>query len=131
MTCSRTRVARTAECRREQKVGYGRHTDQTIPNTTKSEVFGVLWHLKKQGYSEYTINFVRKALNVLEKGCGLSDSEIVKAFIAEMEVADSYKRNLCYAYEHYLKLMNSLGTVQDTMRGRSSRGFQLRRSLTC
>ncbi len=67
-------------------------------------MFGVLWHLKKQGYSEHTINFVRKALSVLEKGCGLSDSETVKAFIADMDVADSYKRNLCYAYEHYLKL---------------------------
>jgi integrase len=28
----------------------------------------------------------------------------LKDFIAEMDVADSYKRNLCYAYEHYLKL---------------------------
>jgi integrase len=67
-------------------------------------VFGVLWHLKKQGYSEYTIDFVRKALKVLKDGCGLRDPETVKSFIAEMDVADSYKRNLCYAYEHYLKL---------------------------
>jgi len=67
-------------------------------------VFGVLWHLKKQGYSEYTINFVRKALNVLEDGCGLQEPETVKDFIAKMDVADSYKRNLCYTYEHYLKL---------------------------
>ena len=103
-SCGRTRVARTAECRLEQKVGYGRHTDQPIPNTTQNGVFGVLWHLKKQGYSEYTINFVRKALKVLENGCGLNDPERLKDFIAEMTVADSYKRNLCYAYEHYLKL---------------------------
>jgi len=85
-------------------MGYGRHTDYLELNTTKSEVFRVLWHLKKQGYSEYTINFVRKALNVLESGCGLHDPEIVKIFIAEVDVADSYKRNLCYAYEHYLRL---------------------------
>ena len=85
-------------------MGYGRHTDQLELNTTKSDVFGVLWHLKKQGYSEYTINFVRKALKVLEGGCGLHDPETVKAFVAEMDVADSYKRNLCYAYDHYLKL---------------------------
>ena len=74
-TCGRTRVARIAGCRLEQKVGYGRHTDQTIPNTTQSDVFGVLWHLKKQGYSEHTINFVRKALKVLEDGCGLQEPE--------------------------------------------------------
>ena len=85
-------------------MGYGRHTDQPRLNTTKNEVFGVLWHLKKQGYSEYTITFVRKALKVLEDGCGLRDPETVKGHIAEMDVADSYKRNLCYAYEHYLKL---------------------------
>jgi hypothetical protein len=85
-------------------VGYGRHTDQIELNTTKSDVFSVLWHLKKQGYSEYTITFVRKALKVLEQGCGLGHPETVKIFIAEMGVADSYKRNLCYAYDHYLKL---------------------------
>ncbi len=76
-------------------MGYGRHTDQTRLNTTKSDVFSVLWHLKKQGYSEYTITFVRKALKVLEDGCGLSDPERLKDFITEMDVADSYKRNLC------------------------------------
>jgi len=103
-TCGRTRVARIAECRLEQKVGYGRHTDQPRLNTTKSDVFSVLWYMKKQGYSEDTINFVRKALKVLEDGCGLRDPETVKVFIAEMDVADSYKRNLCYAYEHYLRL---------------------------
>jgi integrase len=85
-------------------MGYGRHTDHTGLNTTQNEVFGVLWHLKKQGYSDYTINFVRKALKVLEDGCGLQEPESVKHFIAEMSVADSYKRNLCYAYEHYLRL---------------------------
>jgi hypothetical protein len=27
----------------------------------------------------------------------------VKGFIAGLDVANSYKRNLCYAYEHYLR----------------------------
>jgi len=85
-------------------MGYGRHTDHLSTNTTKSEVFNVLWHLKKQGYSENTINFVRKALNVVQKGCGLNEPEKVKAFIARLDTRDSYKRNLCYAYEHYLRL---------------------------
>ncbi len=53
-----------------QKVGYGRHTDQRRLNTTQNGVFGVLWHLRRQGYSEYTIYLVRKALKVLEDGCG-------------------------------------------------------------
>jgi integrase len=67
-------------------------------------VFPVLWGMKKQGYSEHTINFVRKALNVLLKGCGLDDPERVKNYIARLDTADFYKRNLCYAYEHVLKL---------------------------
>jgi hypothetical protein len=62
--------------------------------------------LKKQGYSEYTINFVRKALRRLEGICDLNDPELVKTGISELDVADSYKRNLCYAYEHYLKLID-------------------------
>ena len=85
-------------------MGYGRHTDHTGLNTTQNEVFGVLWHLKKQRYSDYTINFVRKALKVLKDGCRLREPEAVKDFVAEMDVADSYKRNLCYAYERYLRL---------------------------
>ena len=88
-SCGRIRVARIAECRLEQKVGYGRHTDQPIPNTTQNGVFGVLWHLKKQGYSEYTINFVRKALKVLGNGCGLDDPERLNDFIAEMDARAS------------------------------------------
>jgi hypothetical protein len=46
---------------------------------------------------------VRKALNRIESGCDLSDPDAVKGFIARLDVADSYKRNLYYAYEHYLK----------------------------
>ncbi len=73
-------------------------------HTVKDEVFNVIWHLKKQGYSEHTINFVRKALIRIQNGCDFTDPDAVKVFIAKLEVAESYKRNLCYAYEHYLKL---------------------------
>ena len=73
-------------------------------HTVKDEVFNVIWHLKKQGYSEHTINFVRKALNRIQSGCDFSNPDAVKGFIARLDVAESYKRNLCYAYEHYLKL---------------------------
>jgi integrase len=67
-------------------------------------VFDVVWGLKKQGFSDHTIRFVSKALTVIEKGCGLDDPERVKSWIAQQAVNDSYKRNLCYAYRHYLKL---------------------------
>lgn len=52
----------------------------------------------------HTINFVRKALNVIRKGCDIHDPDAVKSFIARLDTAESYKRNLCYAYDHYLRL---------------------------
>ena len=79
------------------------HHHSTL-HTVKDEVFNVIWYLKKQGYSEHTINFVRKALIRIQNGCIFTDPDAVKAFIAKLDVAESYKRNLCYAYEHYLKL---------------------------
>jgi integrase len=66
-------------------------------------VFSVVWGLKKKGYSDHTIRFVRKALLVIEKGCGLEDPDAVAGWIAKHDAADSYKRNLCYAYAHYLR----------------------------
>ena len=85
-------------------MGYTQHTNHLQLHTDQGEVFNVLWYLKKQGYSEHTINFVRKALNRIKNGCDFSNPDAVKGFIARLDVADSYKRNLCYAYEHYLKL---------------------------
>jgi integrase len=59
--------------------------------------------MKKNGYSKYTINYTRKALQLLNKNCDLEDPDSVKEFIARQDTTTSYKRNLCYSYEHYLK----------------------------
>ena len=85
-------------------MGYTQHTIPFEPNTVKSGIFNVLWGLKKNGLSEYTIDFIRKALMRLKNICDLDEPDSVKSCIAEMDVADSYKRNLCYAYGHWLKL---------------------------
>jgi integrase len=84
-------------------MGYTQHTIHSTQHTVKSGIFNVLWGLKKNGLSEYTINFIRKALMRLKDICDLDEPDSVKSCIAEMDVADSYKRNLCYAYDHYLK----------------------------
>jgi len=42
-------------------------------------------------------------LKFLNSQCNLNDPESVKEFIANYDSASSYKRNLCYAYSHYLK----------------------------
>lgn len=82
-------------------MGYTQDTNHSKLHTDQGEVFNVLWYLKKQGYSEHTINFVRKALIRIQNGCNFTDPDAVKVFIAKLDVVESYKRNLCYAYDHF------------------------------
>jgi integrase len=63
----------------------------------------VLLHLKNQGYSFDTLKNISKALKFLAKNCNLNNPENVKNFIADYNSATSYKKNLCYAYNHYVK----------------------------
>lgn len=62
--------------------------------------------MKNDNKSKYTINFTRKALTYLNKHTTLSQPEAVKAFIANLETSDSYKKNLCIAYNRYCKHNN-------------------------
>jgi integrase len=59
--------------------------------------------MKKNAYSEYTIEFTRKALQFLAKNSNLNNPDSVKTFIANHEVSNHYKRNLCIAYNKYVK----------------------------
>ena len=72
----------------------GLHPAHHLPDTAyrHGDVFNVLWHLKKQGYAEHTIDFVRKALNRIQGECDLSNPDSVKSFIARLDTAESYKR---------------------------------------
>ena len=66
-------------------------------------ILSVLLSMKKEGYSESTLTFINKALKFLNDNCNLDDPENVKEFIANYDSANSYKRNLCYGYNHYLE----------------------------
>jgi integrase len=59
--------------------------------------------MKSNGYSEYTLNFVSKALSFLNKHADLNNAEAVKMFIGEYTANNSYKRNLAIAYDKYVK----------------------------
>jgi len=59
--------------------------------------------MKNDNKSDYTINFTRKALIYLNKHTTLNEPEAVKAFIADLKTSDSYKKNLCIAYNRYCK----------------------------
>jgi len=101
-------VARLAECRLEQKAGYNQLTmplhQHSMPNSRNpTTILNVLIKLQNNGKSKYTITFVDKALTHLSKNADLSKPEEVKQFIASKHVSNSYKKNLCFAYEQYCK----------------------------
>jgi len=70
-------------------------------NPVTHAILNVLIKLKNNAKSDSTIKFVDKALHRIGKCADLDNPEEVKRFIANLETADSYKRNLCFAYEHY------------------------------
>ena len=72
-----------------------------IPNNAPT--LDVLIQMKNDNKSDYTINFTRKALNFLARHTSLGEPEAVKHFIAQVKTSDSYKRNLCIAYNKYCK----------------------------
>ena len=66
----------------------------------------ILIKMKNNGKAETTIHFTRKALQFLAKHADLNNPEQVKQFIANHEVSNHYKRNLCIAYNKYLEHTN-------------------------
>jgi len=104
-------VARLAECRLEQKAGYSQHAmplrQHSMPNyRNPTTILNILIKLKNNGKSKYTITFVDKSLTHLSKHADLDKPEEVKQYIASKEVSNSYKKNLCFAYEQYCKYHN-------------------------
>jgi len=67
------------------------------------KILNVLWELKKKGKAEDTIRNVRKALQALAKRADLDNPEQVRTYIATADKSNGYKRQLCYAYNHYVK----------------------------
>jgi len=57
--------------------------------------------MKNNAKSDYTIRFVDKALRYLTKNTDLNKPEEVKNFIANKNVSNGYKKNLCLAYDKY------------------------------
>jgi len=64
-------------------------------------MFQVLWQMKKDGYSENTIEPIGRRLGNLAKHADLSNPDEVKEHIAKAEWSNGYKENLVNAYNHY------------------------------
>jgi integrase len=81
-------------------------TRQPILSVTRLNelIFKTLLEMKKNGLSDYSIRFTFKALKFLSKNCNLNDPENVKSFISSLNVSNGYKRNLCIAYNKYVKV---------------------------
>jgi integrase len=73
-----------------------------VQSKFKDTIFQVIWELKKQGLSPYTIENTNKKLKVLAKHCNLNEPETVRDFIAKFDRKDGYKRALCYSYNKYV-----------------------------
>jgi len=61
----------------------------------------VLIKMKNNGKADSTIKFVDKALTRIAQHADLDKPEEVKRLIANLQTADSYKRNLSFAYNLY------------------------------
>ena len=57
--------------------------------------------MKNNAKSEYSIKFVDKALTYINKHADLNEPDQVKQFIANKNVSNGYKKNLCLAYNKY------------------------------
>ena len=67
--------------------------------------------MKNNGYSNSTLKFTSKALKLIAKNTNLDNPENVKTFIANYQTAESYKKNLCLAYKHYVKFHGLSWTI--------------------
>jgi len=76
---------------------------QTVTLPISGSIFNILLEMKKQGRSDYSINFTRKALSFLAKHCNLNEPESIRTFVANYNTSSGYKRNLCIAYNKYVK----------------------------
>ena len=61
-----------------------------------------MWQLKKDGYAEETIKGYSKRLRHLEQNTDLDKPELVKDFISQKDVSNSYTESFVNAYIHYV-----------------------------
>jgi integrase len=74
-------------------------TPAQIPVT--HAILNVLIKLTNNAKSKATVKFVDKALTRISEHADLNNPEQVKRFIANLQTANGYKKNLCFAYKQY------------------------------
>ncbi|MGA3288900.1 MAG: tyrosine-type recombinase/integrase [Candidatus Bathyarchaeia archaeon] len=76
--------------------------------TNQGSIIDFLWHLKKQGYSDATIQTRVKILKLMSKQCvNLHDSEAVKLFIAKRDTwSNGHKQIAVTAYDGFAEMLS-------------------------
>ena len=72
-------------------------------NLVESKVINTVLNLQKLGYSESTLKRIMVNLFRIANAVDLDSSDLVNEYISELQSAESFKHNLCYAYGHYVK----------------------------
>ena len=81
----------------------GPTTSRTGP--ARAKIFGTLWELKKDGFSDITLEVKGERLRHLARHVDLDDPEAVKGFIAEQTGwSNAYKQGVAYAYNSYAEV---------------------------
>jgi len=83
---------------KNQVLFAGKHPDNTEAS------INVLLKLKASGQEESTLRNIAYCLAKISRHANLNNPQEVKLFIANLKVANSYKQNLCKAYNYYAKL---------------------------
>ena len=82
-----------------------------LNEAAKGKIIEFLWWMKKQGYSEATIEGRTRVLKVLiKRGANLLDPESVKDVIAQQRWSEGRKANAVKAYTNFLRMIG--GTWQ-------------------
>jgi integrase len=82
----------------------------------KQDLFAVVYHLKKQGRKETTLEAISRKLKYLARNVDLNQPEKVKEFIANLACSDGHKDNLIDVYGHYANFYNIQWTKPKYMR---------------
>jgi len=96
----------TAQTLFRVKVVGSNPADPTTRGTgaVHAKIFKTLWQLKKDGYSEDTLNAKGDRLRYLAKHVDLDNPEVVKGYIAnQSRWSNAYKQGVAYAYNSYVK----------------------------
>jgi len=74
------------------------------PVSVKEAVFKTVWELKKEGYTESTIDGYNRKLRLLASIADLQSPENVKEVIALKTCSTAFKEALVNAYHHYVRV---------------------------